>query len=158
MSINKKKITSILIVCTGNSCRSIMVEGYLSKRLKEKGINIQVASAGTIAMGGTAPLNETIAVMKEEGIDVSNYRSNALQKDAVKAADLILIMEPMHEDAVLKAGPSMEDKIFYLREFAEGELSGKYIPDPIGKPREVYRDTLDIIKESAEGFLKWLEN
>lgn len=134
-----------------------MVEGYLSKRLKEKGMDIQVASAGTIAMGCTAPLEGTITVMKEEGIDVSGYRSNALQKDAVKAADLILIMEPMHEDAVLEVDPLAKDKIFYLREFVEGELSGKCIPDPIGKPIEIYRDILDIIKKSAEGFLKWLE-
>jgi arsenate reductase len=62
----KKKI---LVLCTGNSCRSQMAEGYLNHFAVEKA---EVVSAGVEAIG-LNPL--AVAVMKEDGIDISHYRS-----------------------------------------------------------------------------------
>jgi len=158
MSVHKENIKSIFIICTGNSCRSIMAEGYLSKRFIELGKDIQVASAGTIATEGMVPVEKTIQVMKESGIDVSGYRSHPLRKDAIASADLIIAMEPIHKEAVMGINPAAENKIYYLREFASEKSHNLSIPDPIGKTIEFYRETLNIIEKSAEGFLKWLEN
>lgn len=60
---------SVLILCTGNSCRSQMAEGFLRHYGKDK---FEVESAGTIP----SRVNETaIQVMKEVGIDISGHRS-----------------------------------------------------------------------------------
>lgn len=60
----------ILILCTGNSCRSQIAEGYLKHFAKDKA---EVYSAG-IETHGVNPL--AIAIMKEDGIDISRHTSN----------------------------------------------------------------------------------
>ena len=64
----------ILILCTGNSCRSQMAHGFL----QSFNPNITVCSAGTQASG---KLNEkAVAVMKEAGVDISHHTSDSVDK------------------------------------------------------------------------------
>lgn len=65
--MEKKKI---LVLCTGNSCRSQMAEGYLRYFAKDKA---DVYSAG-VETHGVNP--NAIAIMQEDGIDISNHTSN----------------------------------------------------------------------------------
>lgn len=68
------KSMKILILCTGNSCRSQMAHGFLQSFDK----NIRVCSAGTQASG---KLNEkAVDVMKEVGIDISHHTSDSVEK------------------------------------------------------------------------------
>ena len=65
-------MSKILVLCTGNSCRSQMAHGYLSKFLP----NYQIYSAGT----KPEPVNKfAIKVMKEENIDISKNSSNHIK-------------------------------------------------------------------------------
>ena len=64
----------VLILCTGNSCRSQMAHGFL----QSFDTNLTVCSAGTQASG---KLNEkAVAVMKEAGIDISHHTSDSVDK------------------------------------------------------------------------------
>lgn len=60
----------ILVLCTGNSCRSQIAEGYLRSFAKDKA---EIYSAG-IETHGVNP--RAIAVMKEDGVNISNHTSN----------------------------------------------------------------------------------
>src|SRR5690242_6328381 len=64
----------ILVLCTGNSCRSQMAEGYLRHFANGKA---KVYSAG-IETHGVNP--KAIAIMKEDGIDISNHTSNNINE------------------------------------------------------------------------------
>ncbi len=75
---------NILVLCTGNSCRSQMAEGYLRHFLSGRA---QVFSAG-IEAHGVNPL--AIAVMKEDGIDISAHRSNLVADYYHLPFDLVL--------------------------------------------------------------------
>ena len=79
-----EKITKILVLCTGNSCRSQMAEGYLRHFLKEKA---EVYSAG-IETHGVNPL--AIASMKEDGIDISGHTSNNISEYAHMQFDYVI--------------------------------------------------------------------
>ena len=66
---------TILVLCTGNSCRSHLAEGILQKAL---GPGFRVASAGSKPAGYVHPLG--IRAMAEIGIDISHHRSKHLEE------------------------------------------------------------------------------
>ncbi len=66
---------NILVICTGNSCRSQMAEGYLKYFSKQLKINTKVYSAGIRAEGIN---KKAIEIMAIDGIDISNHTSNTI--------------------------------------------------------------------------------
>ena len=64
----------ILVLCTGNSCRSQLAEGYLKYYAKHKA---EVYSAGIEKHGVNL---RAIATMKEDGIDISSHTSNHIDE------------------------------------------------------------------------------
>lgn len=154
------KTRSVLFVCTGNSCRSVMAEALMKKYLKALGKkDIAVRSAGIRALGGYPPTDETIEVMNEEGIDVSGFKSSALTEEAIRGSDLILAMGAIHKNDVIRRIPEASSKTFLLKEYgssdsgASGDLD---VPDPIGRPLTVYKSCLETIKREIERVAKLL--
>ena len=146
--VNKK---TVLFICTGNSCRSVMAKALLEKKLKEKNRqDIEVLSAGIMMLGGLGATPETQELLRQEGIDVSSHHSQAVTKDVLKKADIVLVMEKLHEERILKLVPEAKLRFFLLKEFAKIKDSDLDITDPIGKSREFYAQTFAIIKEAIE--------
>lgn len=75
---------NILVLCTGNSCRSQMAHGYLNTFGKEKAT---IYSAG-IETHGLNP--KAVAIMKEDGIDIANHSSNLVTEYDSVAFDYII--------------------------------------------------------------------
>ncbi len=142
---------TILLVCTGNSCRSVMAWGLLKEMLKEKG-DYKIITAGTRTIKDLPPSRETIQVMFEQNINVSEHRSQLISNGMLSGADLVLVMEKRHKEDILSRNPCIQNKVHLLSEFgrqeSEDELVNPDIPDPIGKPLEFYREILAIIKEA----------
>ena len=127
------------------------------KRLNEMGKkDVLVISSGTGAVPGLRPTREAVEVMKEYGVDVSKYISSSLSKANIDNADAILVMMSQHKEKILTISPDANNKTYLLREFSK-EKKDSYIEDPIGRPIEFYREVFEVIKNSIEGFLKWLE-
>ena len=81
-SMKKKRV---LFLCTGNSCRSHMAEGFLRAL---GGVNYEVFSAGAKPAGYVHPL--AIAAMREVGLDVSSHQSKSLDMFAGQQFDYVI--------------------------------------------------------------------
>lgn len=131
----------ILLICSGNTCRSPMAAALCASMVAEKlGVdarqlgdrNVVVSSAGTSASLASPPTPEAVAVMSEQGLDISSHLSHPLTTDDVTRADYVFCMTPAHVDAVLSLVPGSARKVKLLA--ADGEIA-----DPIGADQDVYR-------------------
>ncbi len=152
----------ILLVCTGNICRSPIAAALLQRALAERRVEgMEVASAGTGAWDG-APVSEgAYLVGLERGLDLSSHRARLLTRELVEEADLVLTMARHHRARVDELGG--EGHVFVLGEFAGREGDEAEVSDPFGGELQVYRDTFTelegliqatverIVEESANG-------
>src|SRR5882724_3677292 len=128
----------ILLVCTGNICRSPLAEALLLRTLKERGIEgVEVSSAGTGAWDGAPASEGAYLVGLERGLDLSGHRARLLTRELVEEADLILTMARHHRARVDELGG--EGRVFVLGEYAG--RGGDEVSDPFGSNLDVYRDT-----------------
>jgi protein-tyrosine phosphatase len=149
-----KEISEIkfLFVCTGNSCRSPMAEGFFRKYFAEKldcpvdqlgKIGYKVHSAGTMGAVGLPATSEAIAACAAKGINIENHRSTALSKQLIEECDFIFVMSRMHRECVVGLNHEAADKCVLL-------ANGHDIFDPIGQPQQVYDECARIIEEAVK--------
>jgi protein-tyrosine phosphatase len=111
-------MASILVVCTGNVCRSPLAEGFLRGVLEARfGASAPtVSSAGTAGWEGAPAMPESVAAAEERGVDISGHRGRELVREHVDDADLIVGMAAEHRDAVMRSVPNAAGTTFTLKE------------------------------------------
>ncbi len=141
---NLKRLASwmVVVVCTGNTCRSPMAEVLLRKRLADKlkqpadkldDSGVLVMSAGIAAAPGGRAATEAISIMNERGLDLSLHESQPLSDRLVRYADLIITMTRGHREAILNHWPEAASRTFVISR-NRGDVA-----DPIGGPTDMYR-------------------
>jgi protein-tyrosine-phosphatase len=136
---------SVLVVCTGNSCRSPMAHAMLAALLE--GTPAFVYSAGTGAPVGIPATALAVQTMREAGLDLTRHRAQQLEPEMTRAADLVLVMEKYHRERVLELAPDAAVRTRLLLSF---DGRDEEVGDPIGSPIEVYRRTLEQMRPALE--------
>lgn len=148
-------MSKILIICTGNVCRSPVVEALLSKRLTDRGLDDwTVHSAGTGEYSKTRPASRfSVEVIQEtESIDLNAHRSKVATTAMVEQADLILCMEANHKEVLSLESPAEVSKIFLLSEMTPGPVYD--VPDPYGKNKQAYQMMVKTVTELVDNGLE----
>jgi protein arginine phosphatase len=110
----------ILFVCTGNTCRSPLAEGMLRVMLQQENLQAEVRSAGVSAFDGGPISSNSLRILQEAGFQ-GQIQSNAIEREQVAWADLILTMTNSHKRAVIGQFPDAADKTFTLKEYVEND-------------------------------------
>lgn len=146
----------VVFVCTGNTCRSPLAEGLFRSLLCQRlGCEIEgllrrgymVSSAGVAAFPGTPANPETLRILSELGIDLSDHASQPVTEQLVRWADMILAMTARHQSAVVGAYPEGATKVELVN------VGGDDIADPIGGDYTVYAECRDEIRQCLEHWL-----
>ena len=111
-------MTSILVVCTGNVCRSPIAEGFLRAALTRRmGDDAPaVSSAGTAGWDGSAAMVESVQAARERGVEIGAHVARRLEASHLAGADLIVTIAAEHRDAVAGWAPETADRVFTLKE------------------------------------------
>lgn len=132
----------IVLVCTGNTCRSPLA-GVLLENLMTEEEEYQIDSAGISAFPGQRAAEMARRAARESGLDLSAHRSQQLSDKMVREADLILTMTVNQARCLWLSYREESGIIFSLGEFAG---SAETVEDPIGQDFEVYRQTREQLK------------
>lgn len=139
----------LIFICTGNTCRSPMAEGFFRALDGENRTEFLVSSAGTFTPEGLAPSKNAIITAHELGAEISAHRSRNLTQQMVEEATLLVCVTVAHAQRVAANFPQAISKIRILT---------PDVQDPFGGNLQCYRETAQEIYHAVEKLIIELEN
>ena len=139
---------SILVVCTGNICRSPMGERLLRQQLPGR----QVTSAGIFGLEGCPADAAAQAVAWRHGISLEGHVARKVTRSLLQKSDLILVMEPKHLRFIATMAPETRGKSLLFGQW----LETKDIPDPYHKSREAFEYVFNQLGKASQEWARRL--
>jgi protein-tyrosine phosphatase len=127
---NARMFDRILVVCTGNICRSPIAEALL-QRTKP---NLRVTSAGTGAVVGAPADPHSVSVCQVNGVDLSAHIARQITPEMLQTNDLILVLDSSHLNWLNGNFPQYRGKVHRLGKWQKE----KDVADPYRMPLEAF--------------------
>lgn len=148
----------ILMVCLGNICRSPIADGLLRKKVKEQGLDVEVDSAGTIALHqGEAPDSRMVETARKNGTDISFLSARQFKVEDFDDFDYIFSMDFSNKKNILSLARNEEDrnKVHMLL----GDLTDQEevsVPDPYYGTQKDFDYVYDLVDQATDILIKKL--
>lgn len=133
---------SILVICTGNICRSPIGERLLRKALPGKCID----SAGVGALVNHPADSSAIRVSEKHGLSLNFHKGRQFTSELGRKYELLLVMESTHIEQVSHIAPEVRGKTMLLGHW----LNSKEIPDPYRKSDEAFESVYQLIDQCCQ--------
>lgn len=153
--------TRILMVCTGNICRSPTAEGVLRRKLQQAGLGGQVLvdSAGTQGYHtAEAPDARAIRAAAQRGYDIASLRARPMRPEDFGQFDWLLAMDQTHLDWMRKRAPAgARAQLALLMPHAQLPQVHTEVPDPYYGGPAGFDHVLDLVEAACDGVLVRLQ-
>jgi len=126
----------VLIVCTGNTCRSPMAEAMLRDLAERSGKPLEIRSAGVATADGLPITSHAAATLRKRNLALPGA-STMLSEDDVRWANIILTMTASHKRAILERFAQALSKTYTLKEYA---LRGDPVMDDVAEAERLYSE------------------
>lgn len=133
---------SILIVCTGNICRSPIGERFLRRILPDKKID----SAGTGALVDHAADAGAVKIAQQYGLSLEGHVGRQFTSALGRQYDLILVMERSHIEQIGHIAPEVRGKTMLFGHW----INQRDIPDPYRKSDEAFLSVYKLIEQAGK--------
>lgn len=148
----------VLFVCLGNICRSPLADGILRRKIAERGLKIEVDSAGTAAYHiGHAPDSRMVATAKNRGTDISFLRARQFKNSDFEDFDYIYVMDQSNYVNVVSLARTEADKKkveLMLNLVKPGK--NHEVPDPYYGGQAGFDHVYDLLDEATDILLEKL--
>ncbi len=139
----------VLVLCTGNICRSPMAAALLHRALADDGASIDVDSAGLGAVVDAHADPLAIELMGESGLDIGGHRGRQFVADDAHRYRLLLVMESAQRDRVLSLCPLAQGRVHRLGRFGDFD-----VPDPYRGTRADFEAALALIERGVRDWVR----
>ena len=147
----------VLMVCTGNICRSPTAHGVLEKMVADAGLEQQVFvdSAGTHSYHvGEEPDHRSQQHARRRGYDLSPQRARQLMAQDFEDFDLLLVMDSANEIAAKRiSSPAQQQRMRRLTDFCQ-RFDDREVPDPYYGGDQGFEHVLDLVEDACSHLLQ----
>jgi protein-tyrosine phosphatase len=140
----------IIVVCTGNICRSPIGEGLLKARLHDRKIDISSAGIGALVGHPADPL--AVEVAADHGLDISAHRAQQATSSLLSSMDLVLTLDQSHSDWINARYPQLRGRVHKIMKWHENAD----IADPYRQPKAAFEQAWTDIETGIDEWLKKL--
>lgn len=147
----------VLMVCTGNICRSPTAEAVLRSKLEKAGLDrvVLVDSAGTQGShSGEPPDARAQRHGQQRGYDLSALRARRLVRDDLERFDWVLAMDESHLERLRELAPAIGGgRVGLLMEHARRFAGEREVPDPYYGAPAAFEQVLDFVEDACDGLV-----
>ncbi len=137
-------VSSVLVVCIGNICRSPVGERLLARALP----GLQVGSAGLQAVRGAPADAAMTRAALAQGLSLDGHVARQFTEDLARGADLILVMEQPHRQTIARKWPALMGRTMLFGQWLDAPA--RDVPDPYLQPDAVHRAVLAQLEQAAQ--------
>jgi protein-tyrosine-phosphatase/predicted ATP-grasp superfamily ATP-dependent carboligase len=149
-----KKAGRIVVLCTGNTCRSPFLAEYLRQRAAQLSLSLpSVRSRGFLQLDGTPSSALAVQAAQPFAVDLSAHAAKGLCHEKPENGDVYVLVEPGHAEELSAWHGRPRPKVIYWG-LLDAKLRSAVIPDPDQSDLDTYRRVYEQIQRASERILR----